>query len=361
MVQEETWVEVLSPMAIKLISWLLVAFGFLAIGAFLSRPSEPIQPTESTLRQSGDRIVATVGTHPIVLREIEQAVALPLYQADQQRSQLLHQALQRKIEETLLEAEASRRGVSVSQLLDGASQSESIARLANLPAPVKRLRSDTTQNDRGYDALGDLQEQARIRQALVVSLRRKTDIRITLEDPAPPILPVTIDDDPVIGPIDAPITIVEFSDFQCPYCRKSLNVLKELRQRYRGKIRLVYRDFPGPNHPHASQAAEAAQCAGEQGKFWEYHDLLFDRQTPGQGWDFATLARELGLRQDAFSTCVQTRRYRKEVAKDLQDGITLGITSTPTFFVNGRPLVGARSIAEFQVIIERLLTQQLPS
>jgi protein-disulfide isomerase len=293
-----------------------------------------------------------VDTRSITLQEVEQTAALPLYQVDAQRSQLLHQALQQKIEEILLAAEASRKGVSVPQLLAKASQSESVARLANIPGPVKRLNLDGTTPD---NLSSDLQEQARIRQALLVSLRRKADIHITLAHPESPILTVSVDDDPSIGPVDAPITIVEFSDFQCPYCQKSVTVLKELRRAYGQRIRMVYRDYPGPNHPYAQQAAEAAHCAGQQSKYWEYHDILFDRQLPGKGWDFPALAKELGLHMDTFVTCLSSGRYREEVSKDLQDGLTLGITSTPTFFINGRPLVGAKPFAEFQAVIDRLL------
>ena len=305
--------------------------------------------------ESGNRVVASVGTRSITLREIEQTVALPLYQADQQRSQLLHQALQRLIDEELLKTEASRKGVAVAQLLADASQSEAIARLANLPAPVKQLSPGKARSSVDPEAPRDPQEQARLRQALLVALRRQANIHINLPAPEPPILSVSADDDPSVGPANAPVTIVEFSDFQCPYCRLSVPMIKEILAKYPGKVKVVYRDYPGPNHPHAQQAAEAAQCAGDQGKFWEYHDSLFDRQAPGTGWNFTELAKEIGLNQDAFATCLDTGRFREEVAKDLQEGIKLGVVSTPTFFINGRPLVGAQPFAEFQAMIDRLL------
>jgi protein-disulfide isomerase len=208
------------------------------------------------------------------------------------------------------------------------------------------------------EAARDPQQQARLRQALLVALRRQATIHINFPAPEPPILSVSADDDPSVGPANAPVTIVEFSDFQCPYCKLSVPLIKEILAKYPGKVKVVYRDYPGPNHPHAQQAAEAAQCAGDQGKFWEYHDSLFDRQAPGTGWNFTELAKESGLNQDAFATCLNTGRYREEVAKDLHDGFKLGVTSTPTFFINGRPLVGARPLAEFQAVIDRLLKQQ---
>ena len=342
-------------MTMKPFSRILVVLGFVLLITGLLITGWQFRWHEPKPDKAANPVVATVETRVITLREVEQAAALPLYEADLYRSRLLHQALQQKIEETLLEDEASRKGLSVSQLLAEASQSETIARLANLPAPVKRLNPRSTSDSPHQSVPQDLQEQARIRQALLVSLRRKADIRITLSPPEPPILPVSVDDDPSIGPVDAPVTIVEFSDFQCPYCQKSVGVLKELRRLYGEKIRLVYRDYPGPNHPYAAQAAEAAQCAGEQGKFWEYHDLLFDRQAQGSGWNFAALAKELTLKEDSFATCLTSGRYRQEVLADLQEGMKLGITSTPTFFVNGRPLVGARPIADFVGLIDPLL------
>jgi len=340
------------------IARILITVGFLILFAILlgRHWQFPLQGPQST--ESQPMVVASVGTRSITLREIEQTVALPLYQADQQRSQLLRQALQHMIDEELLKAEASRKGVTVSHLLADAAQSESIARLANLPAPVKQLSPGKARGSVDLDAPPDPQEQARLRQALLVALRRKADIRVTLPHPEPPILPVSVDDDPSIGPAEAPVTIVEFSDFQCPYCKLSVPMIKEILAKYPDKVKVVYRDYPGPHHPHAQQAAEAAQCAGDQGKFWEYHDSLFDHQAPGAGWNFTELAKEIGLNQDAFATCLNTGRYRQEVAKDLHDGFKLGVTSTPTFFINGRPLVGARPFAEFQPVIDRLLKQQ---
>lgn len=346
---------VLYPMTTMRISHILIALGVFLLLAGLLSAQWQFHGNEPKPAAAANPVVATVGPHVITLREVEQAAALPLFQADQHRSQLLHQALQLKIEETLLEAEASRKGMSVSQLLDEASRSEAIARLANLPAPVKRLNPRSTRDSPAQSTPHDLQEQARIRQALLVALRRKADIRITLQSPEPPTLSVSMDDNPSIGPIDAPVTIVEFSDFQCPYCQKSVEVLKELRRIYGDKIRMVYRDYPGLNHPHAARAAEAAQCAGEQGKFWEYHDILFDRQAQGSGWDFAALAKELGLKKDSFAICLTTGRYRQGVLTDMQEGMKLGITSTPTFFINGRPLVGAHPVADFVGLIDPLL------
>jgi protein-disulfide isomerase len=305
---------------------------------------------ESLTVNRPDSIVARVGSRSITLREVEQRVALPLYQADLQRYQLLQQTIQLLIDDELLRAEASRKGVGIPQLLHDASESEAVSRLLDPPTPGRHITPIRR-------SVMDLQYEALVRQALLLSLRRKTDIRTLLPALEPPVLAVSIGHDHQLGPEGAPVTIVEFSDFQCPYCQQSVKVLKELRQGYGEQIRPIYRDYPGPNHRYASQAAEAARCAGEQGKFWEYHDLLFDRQSAENGWDFHALAKELGMNQQPFAACLNSGRFRENIGSSIRDGMKLGITSTPTFFINGRPLVGAQSLANFRAVIDPLLAQ----
>ena len=269
---------------------------------------------------------------------------------------MLRNALQDMIDEALLEEDATRKGITVAQLVETASHSSDIARLANLPAPVKRLSLNAAQPSSTRDGSPDLKDQTRIRKALTgIYFDAQATIHITLPDPAPPILAVSSDNDPSIRTSDAPITIIEFSDFQCSYCKLSVPVIKEVLRQYPGSVKVIYRDYPGPNHPYALQAAEAAQCAGDQGKFWEYHDLLFSRQVSGIGWDFPALADELKLDTEELMSCLNKGRYRHEVLEDLHDGRKLGVSSTPTFFVNGRPLIGARPFADFKAMIDPLL------
>lgn len=329
---------------------LLLALAVIAVLTALTLNVERFKP-QAAQNGSNDPVVAIVGGRSVTLRQVETAVSLPLYVLETQRHQLLLQAVQKQIDEELLQVEASHQGLTVPELIEHASQSESIARMADLPAPVKRV------NGPGRQA--PLEEQGRIRQALLVSLRRKTDIQITLPNPESPIVAVTADGDPRLGPDNAPVTIIEFSDFQCPFCQMSVGVLREVRRMYGDKISLVYRDFPGQNHPDAVPAAEAAHCAHEQGKFWEYHDLLFNRQTPNQSWNFLALAAELGLDAEAFKSCVNSSRFRPQIHKDIQDGLRLGLTSTPTFFINGRPLIGFQPIAAFQDLIDESLRNQI--
>ncbi len=172
---------------------------------------------------------------------------------------------------------------------------------------------------------------------------------------------VPIDDDPILGPEDAPITIIEFSDYECPYCRNWHDqVFKQLFEAYPDEIRLVYRDFPLFSiHPNAVPAAEAANCAYEQGSFWEFHDKLFGMELDLSDEAYQQYAQDLNLDMDAFNECVETRRYRDEVQADYTFASELGVRSTPTFFINGIALVGAQPYEVFQQVIDKELAGEL--
>jgi protein-disulfide isomerase len=165
---------------------------------------------------------------------------------------------------------------------------------------------------------------------------------------------VAIAGNPTRGPADAPVTIIEFSDFQCPFCKRFHDeTLPALLKKYEGKIRFVYRDFPIREiHANAQGAAEAAQCANDQQKYWEYHDLLFQNQDHLQRADFLAYARQLNLDVKTFQDCYDRAKYAVEVQEDVKAGQALGIGGTPTFFINGRPLVGAQPLSAFSAIID---------
>ncbi len=166
---------------------------------------------------------------------------------------------------------------------------------------------------------------------------------------------------PSKGPANAPITLVEFADFQCPFCRQwEQQTYQPLLDKYAGKIRIVYRDFPLTQiHPNALPAAEAAQCANEQGKFWEFHDKLFEGQDLSPAI-YDQYAQELGLSMTQFDQCVSTEKYKAAIEADSQFAEQLGINSTPTFFINGLAIVGAQPISVFEQVIDKELAGQIP-
>lgn len=173
---------------------------------------------------------------------------------------------------------------------------------------------------------------------------------------------VSIDDDPIYGAANAEITIIQFADFECPYCTKwQMEVWPEIKKAFPDQVRLVYRDFPLYGmHNNAESAAEAANCAGEQDAYWEYHNALFVSEY-GLGADaFSQYANDLGLDAKKFSECLESDRFINEVKGDYEYATNLGVNSAPTFFINGIPVVGAQPFSVFKQIISKELAGEIP-
>ena len=216
-------------------------------------------------------------------------------------------------------------------------------------------------------------EKILIRDAedVIRSLQTQQSTQSSLSTNSPSLISISLDDDPVKGNLNAPITIVEFSDFQCPFCAKfHSTTLPQLQANYidSGKVKFVYRDFPIQSiHPNAVPAALASECADEQGMFWEYHDLVFENQKKWQGLSgrimidtFEQYALELGLNTSDFNTCFESGKYVDEVTKDLQDGASYGITGTPGFFIGNDELGYVKIIgAQPYPVFERLIEDQI--
>lgn len=164
--------------------------------------------------------------------------------------------------------------------------------------------------------------------------------------------------DHILGDFNAPITLVEFSDFECPFCERHYPTLKKILNDYKGKVRLVYKHFPLSFHPNAQKAAEASECADEQGKFWEYHDKLFENQPNGYSLEkFKQWAKDLGLNTSKFNECLDSGKYAQKVQADYQEGIQKGVQGTPATFVNGQLVSGALPYEVFKQIIDQELNQ----
>jgi len=166
------------------------------------------------------------------------------------------------------------------------------------------------------------------------------------------------DDDVVLGDPSAPVVFVEFGDYQCPFCKQLSITEKRIREEYvaTGKLKMVFRDFPlDAIHPNARPASEAAECARDHGKYWQYHDVLFERQDELPTMDYVSVARGLGIDEAEFKACFEGGKYKDEVERDYQDGIKLGVSGTPTSFINGKRIPGALPYEAFRDAIEDAL------
>jgi protein-disulfide isomerase len=322
----------------------------------------PLAATASERKEgpgpAGPETLAQVGTVAVSAAQVDELAKDRLARLRSEEYKIKRQVLDQEIERLLLEAEAKARQTTVPELLR--------AEVDNRVPPVsdERVRAayeSRTERQPGVseaEALGRIREglqrqaAAQRRQELVGQLRRQTGVKVFLEAPR-----IAVDDSggPSKGPASAPVTLVIFSDFQCPYCQRLAGTLASLEERYRGKVRLVFRDFPLPMHKEAAKAAEAAACASESGRFWEMHDKLFANQRTLQVADLKRFAGELGLDQHAFDACLDGGRQAASWQRGHEQGEKYGVTGTPVTFINGRFVGGAQPLSSLAEIVDEEL------
>jgi protein-disulfide isomerase len=305
--------------------------------------------------------VATIDGRPVYEDEILAKIQSQLMPLQTQEYRLKKQALENLVNEKLLEVEASKKGVPSEKLL----QQEVDAKVSE-PTDTEVNAVYLSQRDQLNRPLDDVRPQlqqslkkAKIdqaRQQYFTHLRDQAKVQIFLQQPR---IHVSYDVARLRGNPKATVMIVEFSDFQCPFCREAEAMLANLLAKYDGQIALAYRDLPLQQiHPQAELAAEAARCATEQGKFWEYHDLLFANQDKLQRDGLLAQARALKLDEKQFDSCFTSGKYIAQIQQDYQDGIHAGANGTPTFFVNGIFINGVLPPSAFEQIIQEQLSQK---
>jgi len=301
--------------------------------------------------------IAIVAGQPIYEQEVVRSLGPQLLQLRNQEYQLKSKALDDLIRQKLIEAEANKQGISAQELLEQEVDSKLVD-----PTDAEVEAFFLGQN-RANERFDQVKEQFRAtlkrarlyrqRQAYADSLRSKMEVAILLR---PPSSDVTYDPSRVRGDSKAPVTIVEFSDFQCPYCKQAATTMNDLLSKYNGRVKLAFRDFPLREiHPQAQIAAEAARCACDQGKFWEFHDALFANQSKLDEAALIAQARVLGLNESSFQSCLTSGKFKAKIEADLQEGSRVGVSGTPGFFINGVFLNGAQPQAEFERIIDNAL------
>lgn len=302
-------------------------------------------------------VLVTVGGRPITAGTINERLKPIAYKLRLNTYRLTKQALDLTINDLLLLAEANRRNVApeelvrkeISDQVRPPTEAEIAKFYADNKAKLTTPLAEVTNQIASY-----LQEQdrQRLERALSDKLRAGAAVRVLISEPALPVQAISNDDDPVRGDASAPVTIVEFTDFQCPSCAAMQPILDEALKSYGNKVKLVVRDFPLPMHANARKAAEAANAANAQGKFWEYTALLFKRQNALDVPSLKKYASELGLDRARFDAALDAGAYAAEVKHDIDDGELYGVDSTPAIFVNGGALT-EMSIEALRALIDR--------
>ena len=301
--------------------------------------------------------VAIVDGTSISLEALDATVESQLLELRQREDQIRRQALDNLIGQELIRREAEARGISVEELTKAEITDKAHVSTVEARAfyDANRSRFGSTPAEEAVpqivEGLGR-QRQREIQSAFATTLSAKYPVEVLLE---PFRVAVDTGEAPVRGRPDAPVTIVEFSDFQCPFCVRARPAVKRVREVYGDDVRFAFRHFPLSFHEQAPKAGEAIACAGDQDKFWEMHDRLWESPGQLQPADLKEHAVALGLDPEAFGQCLDSDRYASVVEKDAQAGAQLGVSGTPAFFINGRPLSGAQPFEAFAQVIDEEL------
>ena len=331
-------------------------------------PSSQAQPASQAPGKPS--VLATVNGSPITEEDVRKSAGLEISRLEEQIYQLRKQQVDALVDKKLLEAEATRRGQSVEALEQaeitgkaGEVTDAEIVEFFNANRNRIRLPAGASPDEMPPQLRSQIRDYLKeqkldtLRTALVSGLRTAAKVEVHLEAPAPFRATVDIAGAPVRGTTTAPVTIVEYSDFHCPFCRRVQPTLTALLDKYKGQVRLVYKHLPLDGlHPQARRVSEASWCAGKQDKFWSFHDAVY-ADTTGDASDatlkgFATAA---GLDAAAFTACLAAPETKAAIEKDVAQGEALGLNSTPGFFINGREIRGAQPIDAFVAIIDEEL------
>jgi predicted DsbA family dithiol-disulfide isomerase len=312
------------------------------------------------LGQAPDAVLASVNGVEITMKQVDDSVAARIYPLEQQLYAIRRAALENLVTTKLLESEATARGISIHELRRQLTVGEIEVTRAQVEEAYAQNGSffASMSPDEARERLRlDLENQARMKyyRTGLEALRKKWAVKLSFP---PPQFVTELDDglSPAKGSTTPVVTIVEFSDFECPFCNQVQMTLKQVMDTYGKDVRLVFKHLPLEGHRNSLPAARAAYCAAEQDRFWPYHDALFARNlSPAV---FEEIAADLGLGMAKFRACLSSEHSRSAVVRDIEAARLLRIDSTPSFIVNGKLLKGALSFADFQKIVDGELNQR---
>jgi protein-disulfide isomerase len=351
-IQQRAGLRVLVPGVLVLVSAL--AFWLPACSA-QDKPAPQGTAAADTTNKPLARVNGQVITEADVRNEAKDAFSQMQKEYEQQQRDLVERTLETMIQDRMIEAEAKSRGVTADQLLSEAKGTGvTDAEVDAFYEQNKARIPPTTTKEQIAPQIRQFLEQQRqgeARNKLIEQLQAKYSVDYLMEPIRVEVAPASYTA-PAKGPANAPVTIIEFSDFECPFCSRVVPTIAEIKQKYGDKVRLVFRQFPLNFHPDAQKAAEASLCANDQGKFWELHDAMFKDQKALAVDSLKAKAKELGMNADQFNSCLDSGKHAETVRADIQAGSQAGVNGTPAMFINGRFVSGALPLNEFTKIID---------
>jgi protein-disulfide isomerase len=330
---------------------------------FFSSCSESISSPNYKFMPPAGNTVAKVAGVEITAAEMNQGIEAELYEAEMKLFDVKFNKVKTLLIEKLMEQDPKKKGLSNDEYLEKyiaskitISEKDVDAFVKEKSIPAEHMNAQLRERIKGFLMIE--KKKTAIDQWLA-DKTGKAGIEVYLAKPQRPNFDVKFAGAPTSGSDSAKITIVEFSDFQCPFCKKAAETVEEVKKKYGNKVRVAFKQFPLPFHKNAQKSAEAALCAHDQKKesFWKMHDKMFGAQDQLEVDGLKKMAKEIGLDVKAFDACLDGAKFAAQVEQDMKDGQAVGVKSTPTFFINGKLLSGAQPIEEFDTIISEELTK----
>lgn len=322
-----------------------------------SKPNFIFKPAPSK------EVVAMVEGEQILEKDFIKGIESDLYEAEMKVYEIKYAKLQSLILERFMNKDPNKKGLTNDQFLDQYIAKSIKISDADVEKFIKERQIPKDQinpeiRTRIVDYL-TLEAKKGSVEKWLAEKTKKSPVEIYLTKPSLPVFEVTAGDAPFKGGADAKVTIVEFSDFQCPFCSKGAVVLAEIEKKYGNKVKIAFKNFPLPFHTQAKGAAEAGLCANEQGPkfFWKMHDAMFADQAKLDKDNLIATAKKVGLKEADFKTCVESGKFKAKVEADVTEGQGIGLKSTPTFFVNGKLISGAQPLEVFSEVIDEELAK----
>lgn len=327
----------------------------LALGVYLPACSaQDKNAKKMDSKSDSGQVLAVVNGKAITEAEVRKSSAEQFQAMEREYQQNVHQLLENGLEQVvqdrLVEAEAAARGVTKDALLaeikaNQVTDADVDAFYEQNKAQIPRPKDQVAAQIKAYL---EQQNQQKARQDFYSKLEDKYKVEYKME----PIRVEVAATGPSRGPANAPVTIVEFSDFQCPFCSRLTPTIKQVEEKYGDKVRVVFRQYPLPFHQNAQKAAEASLCAADQGKFWELHDAMFANQQELGVDQLKAKAASLGMNAEQFNQCLDSGKHAAAIQADIKDGSAVGVNGTPAIFINGRFLSGAQPLEAITPIID---------
>jgi len=341
-----------------LTSLLVVVFVFIACQKSVeSKPNYIFKPAPS------QEAVAKVNGEIIPAKEFYSGIEGDVYEAEMKVYETKYARLQSIILEKLIAQDPNKKNLTNEQFVEQYITKDVKISDAQIEKFIKDRQIPKEQinpeiKGRIVDYLG-AEEKKKAMDKWIADKTKNSPVEVYFTKPQLPVFDVQAGDAPFKGGGDAKVTIVEFSDFQCPFCSKGATVLSEIEKKYGNKVKIVFKNYPLPFHAQAKGAANAALCANEQGGkyFWKMHDAMFADQTKLDLTNLKATAKKIGLKEADFNSCLDSNKLNAKVDSDMAEGQKVGIKSTPTFFINGKLVMGAQPIEVFAEIIDEELAK----